>query len=239
MCGRAYITYTPEELYFNYLNKQTWRWNFINSDLDFDPNYNVCPTQNLPVLIVKSDQLQFKTMRWGLVPSWAESVKAADKYSMINARLEDIDFKRSYKEAFQRRRCVVSISGFYEWLTSTGQKQAYSISLVDSAIMSIAGIYEDWISPLNNEVISSFSILTMAANQQMGDIHKRMPVILAQESWEDWLEPGLSQISEIHKLLDDNYNASLKIYEVSSLVNSIRNNTSENLLPLDRRVTDT
>ncbi|MCB0334031.1 MAG: SOS response-associated peptidase family protein, partial [Bdellovibrionales bacterium] len=109
MCGRAFILYTKEELCSQYFDSSHWEW-LIDRRLPKIPlNYNLCPSQEAPVLLMdhQASTLCMRTMRWGLVPRWAKSVKDADRYSMINAKSEEIAAKKSYCEAYRARRCIV------------------------------------------------------------------------------------------------------------------------------------
>ena len=182
MCGRAYSTYTEEELYLRYLNKRP------PSLPHFAANYNFCPTQLAPVVLVKDGVKAIELLRWGLIPSWAQSIQAASKYSLINARGEEIDQKRSYLAAFEKRRCIIPLSGFFEWKREDAKnKRPFAIHLKGQPIMSVAGVWEHWSSPETSEVGESFSIITTAANSFMEGIHNRMPVILAREDEDAWL----------------------------------------------------
>src|SRR5687768_3075979 len=111
MCGRDYSTYSDEELYLRYLNKRKWPWKVDKEVPDSRPNYNMCPTQTGVILGVFDDKIGFREMRWGLIPKWAKSVKDASKYSLVNARSEEITEKRTYAPAFKKRRCIVPVSG--------------------------------------------------------------------------------------------------------------------------------
>ena len=139
MCGRAYETYTEEELSIQYLNRRPLRLEPLR------PNYNMAPTQQSPVLLVRDDTRQIESFRWGLVPVWAKSVAAAANYSLINARGEDIAEKRTYAKAFRRRRCVVPLSGFFEWRRQgTPPRPGYAtthleLSLIDDPLNSSSG----------------------------------------------------------------------------------------------------
>lgn len=227
MCGRAYETYSEEELYVRYLNEK-----FKRNPLGIKNNFNFAPTQMSPVLIVKDGQRQFELMRWGLVPSWAKDVKSASKYSLINARAEEIEEKRSYKNAFKKRRCILPLSGFFEWKSEgKGPKRPFAIRLRSKEIMSVAGIWESWKNETSGEVIDSFSIVTVAANDFMSKIHNRMPVILPRESESAWLDPDTEDAAELHRLLTPCPSEWLEGYEVSVLVNSPKNNVVEVLAP--------
>ena len=226
MCGRAFETYTPEELNAMYLKDSKWFAPINHTLPDFSPNYNLCPTQFSPILCFSDQQIGFKLMRWGLVPSWAKSVKDADKYSMFNAKSEEIAEKRSYKAAYKSRRCIVPLTGFYEWKRESAEKIPYAITLNDNKIMSLAGIWEHW--QAENETLDSFTIITTSANTFMQDIHTRMPVILSSDSENIWMNPD-SDVQELQSIMKPCSSDILKSWQVSRLVNSVKNNSVENL----------
>jgi putative SOS response-associated peptidase YedK len=232
MCGRAYSTYTDVELAFHYLNKRGFRWHLPTEAPKVSPNYNICPTHLCLALVVTEGTLTFRNLRWGLVPSWAGSVKDADKYSMINAKSEEVTEKRSYRAAFQRRRCIVPVSGFYEWQRTESGKQPYAIYLKDEPIMSLAGLWEHWEDKEGREVVESFTIMTTAANSFVSSIHTRMPVILPPELESAWLDPEVTEPSAVRSLLCQYPAEKMKAHPVSNLVNSPRNNSPELILAL-------
>ena len=228
MCGRAYETYTEEELYFRYLTDKRKRKPLDN----FKPNYNFSPTQISPVVLVRDDTVTVEQFRWGLIPFWAKDLKSASKYSLINARAEEITEKRSYKIPFERRRCIVPLSGFYEWLRSEeGPKRPFAIQLKDEPIMSVAGVWELWQSQENAEGIHSFSIITTSANSFMTKIHDRMPVILDRATEQEWLDPKNNDVASLKRLLQPS-SALLSAHEISTLVNSPKNNRKEVLFQI-------
>ena len=226
MCGRAYRTYTDEELAIRYLNKKPIR-------LEFETSYNFCPTQLSPVVLIREDEIKVELMRWGLVPSWAKSVKDAEKYSLINARGEEIEQKRSFKSAFFNRRCIVPFSGFFEWRSpKKGPKVPFALHLKSDPIMSIAGIWEEWTSKETGELVLSFAIVTTAANKFVGQIHDRMPVILSKEQEELWLNPKLKDEKTLKDILNSCPDTWLEMFEVATSVNSPRHNSAANLVPV-------
>ena len=163
MCGRAYETYTDEELYFRYLSKRP-----ITLLPQLSPIYNLCPTQNSPVLRLVAGERQFDQMHWQLIPGYEPKFKT--KLSTINARSETVFTSKLYRDLVIRQRCILPISGFFEWKTDGERKRPFSIHLCDELIMSVAGIWETW-KPGTSHERSSFSILTTAANQFMSKIH--------------------------------------------------------------------
>ena len=244
MCGRAYQTYTPEELALRYFNRKPL-------DLpDFSPNYNLAPTQLCPVIIHRptglqipggpqhtadpsQPQIQLKLFGWGLIPHWSKDIKSA--YKMINARSETVAEKPSFRSAIRHRRCIVPLSGFYEWKREGDVKRPFAISLKGGAIMSVAGIWETW-----EDNTPTFSILTTESNSFMHPIHDRMPVILNPESApssapfkEGWLNPEIEDPELLKKFFTPCPSAWLEAYEVAPLVNNPRNNTKAVLKPLN------
>lgn len=228
MCGRAYETYTEDELYFRYLNERAKR-----HPLGIKPNYNLAPTQSSPVVLMRNGQREISLMRWGLIPAWASDIRATSKYSLINARSEEILQKRTYKAAFLKRRCIVPLSGFYEWKRQgDGPKIPYAISGKDAAILSVAGVWEHWVDKSSGEVVESFAILTVGANSMMQAIHDRMPVILAPSDEAQWLDSEIEEPTLLIPMLKPCPSEWLTAHEVSTAVNSPKNNRRELILAI-------
>lgn len=232
MCGRDYSTYTDDELEIRYLNRvPPFAWPVVAPLPDIIPTYNMAPTQQGLVLRVANGNLRFDYMRWGLVPSWAKDLKSASKYSLINAKSEEIESKPSFREPFLKRRCIVPVSGFYEWSKLKTPKKPYCIRLKSQEIMSLAGVYEQWQSPDGKEKVDSYSILTTAACEPINEIHDRMPVILNAEEEAIWLDPSNHDIVKLKSFMKPFSPAPLEMYEISGQVNSPKNNFKEILLP--------
>jgi putative SOS response-associated peptidase YedK len=224
MCGRAYETYTDEELYFRYRSKRSLTL------LPLLPNYNFCPTESSPVLRLLAGERQFEAMRWQLIPAGEPAFTT--NLSTINARSESV-FKRSlYRHLVMRQRCIVPLSGFYEWKKDGQGKRPFKIYLKDEPIMSVAGIWDRW-RPGTPDERRSFTIMTTAANEFMSAIHDRMPVILGQAAEETWLDPNIESQEALQRMLKPCPSAWLAATEISSLVNSAKNKTSSVLLPVD------
>src|SRR2546422_2026185 len=162
MGGRVYETYSDEELYFRYLSKRPL------TPLVLSPIYNLCPTQNSPVLRQVAGERQFDRMRWQLVP--ATEPGFTTKLSTINARSETVFKSHLYRDLVIRQRCIVPLSGFYEWKRDGQRKRPFKIHLQDEPIMSVAGIWAAW-RPGTPDERRSFSIMTTAANSFMSKIH--------------------------------------------------------------------
>jgi putative SOS response-associated peptidase YedK len=221
MCGRVYQTYTDAELSFRYLNSDPITFEFL-------PVYNLCPTQDSPVLRLVDRERQFDLMRWQLVP--ATEPAFSTKLSTINARSETVFASRLYRDLVIRQRCIIPISGFFEWKRTGQGSQPYKIHLRNEPIMSLAGIWEIW-RPETPDARLSFSILTTSANEFMRDIHDRMPVILDRADENAWLDPQNTKQESLQRLLTSCPASWLAAVEVSPLVNSAKNNGPEVLQP--------
>jgi putative SOS response-associated peptidase YedK len=225
MCGRAYETYSDEELYVRYLSKRP------SVPLVVGPVYNLCPTQNSPVLRLVSGERRIDLMRWQLVPATEPSFSS--RFATINAKSETVFESRLYRGLVIRQRCIVPLSGFYEWKRTGDTKRPFKIHLRDEPIMSVAGLWETW-HPGRPDEGQSFSILTTAANEFMREIHDRMPVILDRSDEEAWLDPEVCERKTIQSLIKACPSSSLEAVEVSSLVNSPKNNSAELLEPVGK-----
>ena len=151
------------------------------------PRYNVAPTDEVPVVIAASGGRRAGPMRWGLVPHWAESPKVGAR--MINARSESVLKRRAYRESFLARRCIVPADGFYEWEARDSGKQPYWIHRPGAGLFAMAAIWALWRPPAGPR-LASFSILTRGAPPGLGWLHDRVPVILPEGVWDDWLARG-------------------------------------------------
>ncbi len=165
-------------------------------------------------------------MHWGLVPSWAKDPSIGNK--MINARAETITQKPSFRRPFERQRCLVPVDGFYEWQKVAGARVKIPTRIVmkDRCLFALAGIWDIWKKPDGGE-LRSFAIITTAANDLMKAIHDRMPVILAKQDWDTWLDPKCIDIPKLTGLLRSYPSDEMETYEVSTAVNSPRNDVRE------------
>lgn len=195
-------------------------------DFTFSPRFNVAPSQAVPVLINENDKRCLRLMNWGLVPSWAKDPSIGNK--MINARAETITQKPSFRKPFERQRCLIPVDGFYEWQKVTGARAKIPTRIVmkDRRLFALAGIWDIWKKPDGGE-LRSFAIITTAANDLMRSIHERMPVILSKQDWTTWLDPKFMDISKLTELFKPFPSEAMETYEVSTAVNSPRNDVSE------------
>lgn len=196
-------------------------------ECDLAPDWNITPRR--PVAVVMEDgQKKLVTMRWGLIPSWAKDESLGDR--MINARSETIAEKPSFREAFRKRRCLIVADGFYEWRAEGGRKAPFFIGRADRASFGMAGIYETWKAP-DGTVVRSCSIVTTEANDLMRPIHHRMPVIVAREDHDRWLDPA-TPLEQVAGLMKPWSGDALVAYEVDPRVNSPANNDPSCVEPI-------
>jgi putative SOS response-associated peptidase YedK len=221
MCGRYRIKDTDaltEEL----------RQTFKIPDWVMGPRYNIAPSQELPVVINDDqDKAKVATMRWGLVPFWDKSEKP--KIAPINARAEEAFSKPMFRQAIQKRRCLIPADGFYEWKRLLGdQKQPYDIHLKDEQPFFFAGIYEDAteIRP------ATYLLFTTRPNTLMAAIHNRMPAIITGDSARQWIAPGPISPGKLAGFTEPYPAEAMEARPVSTLVNNPRNDSPDCMVPL-------
>jgi putative SOS response-associated peptidase YedK len=224
MCGRAYITYSREELWERYIKTGSVAFPHILSQ------YNIAPSQKMPVLRIKNEEKQFDSLQWGIV---LNSSKTNATYMLINSRAETLIESSRFRNILIRQRCIIPLSGFYEWKREGTGKRPFCIFLKTHNIMSVAGICDISISK-EGQAIESFSIITKPANALVGRIHHRMPCILEEKDEASWLDPECHDLRYLASLLQPCSENGLAFYEVSSLVNSPKQNSLELLKPISR-----
>ena len=187
----------------------------------FTPRFNIAPTQPVPVVRIDPQptepRRQLVWLRWGLIPSWAKDPAIGNR--MINARAETVAGKPSYRAALRRRRCLVVADGFYEWRKAAGQKQPYFIHMADHKPFAFAGLWEAW-EGADHSHIESCTILTTEPNDLLRPIHDRMPVILAAEQYDRWLDPATREAEVVLPLLKPFPSEPMAAYAVGTLVNN-------------------
>jgi putative SOS response-associated peptidase YedK len=195
------------------------------------PSWNVAPTDPLPVVRndPKASERSVDVMRWGLVPFWAKNIKVG--FSNINAMAETIDTKPAFREAFQRRRCLVPVDNFYEWAKTADGKQPYAIALADRGLMALAGLWENWRSPAG-EWVRSFAIITTTPNELCGQLHNRMPVVLKPGAWPVWLGEESADASALKALLAPISSGEMTCWPVSVRVGNVKNNDPSLIEPI-------
>jgi putative SOS response-associated peptidase YedK len=195
---------------------------------ELQPRYNVCPTQNIPVIRKKSaGGYEMVEMRWGLVPTWAKD--PAVFHATFNARAETVAEKPSFRAAFRARRCLIPVSGFYEWKAVDKRKQAYYITGADEGGLALAGLWEERAG--QGASLLSCTIIVGEPNELVATVHDRMPVILSESACADWLDPHTP--TEVVSWFLQPYPASgMLCWTVSPSVNQARNDFPELIQPL-------
>ncbi len=199
------------------------RFEFDGDWLTFDAKYNVAPTQEV-LTVVGGDERRAGFMRWGLIPHWARDPKIGAR--MINARAETVAEKPAFRDALRRRRCLVLADGFYEWQKTGGSKRPMRIVLKTGEPFAFAGLWSVWRDPDGNRV-PSCAIITASANDLLRPVHDRMPVILAREMEEFWLDGSVEDPGVLSGVLTPHADDAMDSYEVSTLVNSAANDMPE------------
>ncbi|MBW4555407.1 MAG: SOS response-associated peptidase [Trichormus sp. ATA11-4-KO1] len=198
---------------------------------DLAAQYNIAPTQRVATVLhnPESGKREFQQLRWGLIPSWAKDPSMGAK--LINARAETVAEKPAFRSAFKHRRCLVLADGFYEWQRQNGKKQPFYFRLSDGQPFGFAGLWERW--QTEDEEITSCTILTTAANELLQSIHDRMPVILAPQDYDLWLNPQIQTPEPLQQLLCPYPDQAMTAYPVSTWVNKPQNNSPECIVPLE------
>ena len=193
------------------------------------PNYNVAPTHEMPIIrrTTAHGRNELVIARWGLIPHWARDMKIA--YSTINARSETAASKPAFRDAFNRRRCLVVADGYYEWKRAGKEKQPYLIRVKEGRPFAFAGLWSSWRPPEGEDIIS-YTIMTTEPNDLMADIHNRMPVILGSDDHDRWLDLD-ANAPDVLKPCPSDW---LEAYPVDKRVGNVRSNDADLIEPLAR-----
>ncbi|WTW97233.1 SOS response-associated peptidase [Streptomycetaceae bacterium NBC_01309] len=247
MCGRYASTQQPDDLI------ELFEIEKIKDDVREDalpPDWNIAPTKQVYAVLERAADRegppvrQLRTLRWGLVPSWAKSPDMGAK--MINARSETVFEKPAYRKAFASRRCLLPADGYYEWYTpetapdgpkGKARKQPFWIHPADDSPIAFAGLYEWWrdrTRPDDDPLawLWTCTIITTDAEPELARIHPRMPLVLEKGRWDAWLDPSLSNTDDARALLSPPAPGHMVAYPVSIEVNSVRNNSPHLVDPL-------
>ncbi len=192
---------------------------------DITPLYNIAPSHHAYVISRNARQEnRLEMMKWGLIPSWSKDLKIGSR--MINARIETVDTKPSFKNLLKTNRCLVPCSGFYEWKIIGTKKVPYYIGLNDSRLFCLAGLYDVW-SESDGNHLKTFTIITTRPNNTLKSIHNRMPVILHEELEGQWLNTKIQDLDSIKQLLKPYPDENMISYAVSNEVNNPENNNPQ------------
>src|SRR5262249_18590577 len=195
---------------------------------DYQPHYNIAPTQDHFVVRSRYETRSLVPARWGLVNRWATNNSSSA--SCINAKAETVEIRPSFREAFARRRCVVPADGFYEWRGPRSNREPLWIHRADGGLLWFAGLYESW-QPEPGKWQRTFTIITTRANRLIEPVHDRMPVIFDERAAEDWMNPDEPDPLRLKTLLVPTPSDQLLLPPASLLVNSVENDGPELLVP--------
>jgi putative SOS response-associated peptidase YedK len=200
--------------------------------------FNVAPTDEVAGVVEQHGERLVDAFRWGLVPFFAASSKGAAR--LINARAETVETSPAFRDAFRHRRCILPADAFYEWRRErnpatgrTTRAHPFAIRRLDGEPLAFAGLWAIWRNPQTAERLYTCSIITTQANELVGQLHDRMPVLLDAEDWDGWLAQGTAP-EALRGLLHPAPAGDLDVYAVSPAVNNVRNEGPELLAPLSR-----
>lgn len=242
MCGRYASTRRPEDLVEEFEIAEE----MIEAPLE--PDYNVAPTKEVYAVLERPPRKgddhvarQLRVLTWGLVPSWAKDPSIGSR--MINARMETVAEKPAYRKAFAKRRCLLPADGYFEWYPTsrTGKngkpvKQPFFIRPKDGGTLAMAGLYELWRDPARADDDPArwrwtCTVITTDAEDDLGHIHDRMPLMVQPDRWSAWLDPEQSD-DTLLDLLTPAAPGALEAYAVPTLVNNVKNNGAELIEPI-------
>jgi putative SOS response-associated peptidase YedK len=215
MCGRFTLDTTAFDL------AQQFK---VEVNESISSRYNIAPSQS--ILIIKQNEKNQRFLdlvKWGLVPSWVKSLDTW-KSNLINARVETVDEKPSFRDGFKKRPCLIPVSGFYEW---SKDKQPYYF-YQDKPLFALAGIWETWSNLETKEKLLSCTILTSEAKSAIAEVHHRMPVIIPSEYYDLWL----GEVDGRKELIESLPEIELQMHQVSKTVNSPKNDRPDCIKPL-------
>ena len=182
------------------------------------PRYNICPTDTIDTIVSEQGVRSLVTMRWGLVPRWWTKPLKEIKLATFNARAETVTTKPFFRDAFRRARCLIPVSGYFEWQdTSDGKQPWYFTARDGSPGLTVAGLWDEWRNPETGQPLKSCTMLITEPNEFVAEIHDRMPVLLTEKQFEPWLTGEAGQ-----EFLKPPPNDFLQKWPVSKRVNSSR-----------------
>jgi len=237
MCGR-FVQKTP-------LGEIQVLYETAGAVPNMPPRYNAAPTDNLAVVRF-NPQTRVRALdllRWGLMPLWAKDPSLGPK--CINARSETIATNNIFRDAFERRRCLIPADAFYEWQKREGaakgkskeKPQPYAIVAAEG-VFAFAGLWERWKNPADGSILRSFTIVTGKPNPLAAPIHDRMPVILPPENWPVWLGETDAPPEELLALLVPYPAERMRVYPIGPAVGNVRNDTPDLLDPVPPELPD-
>lgn len=249
MCGRYASSRNPDEL------AEEFEVIADHASGQVGVDYNLAPTDTAPVVLTRRPRgedadgpiRQLRALTWGLIPSWAKDRRGGAR--LINARSEEVFVKPTFRRAAAARRCLVPATGWYEWarfqhhLDAKGKpvRQPFFMRRQDGTSMALAGLYEFWRDPAVADKedpaawVTSFTILTRAAEEGLDRIHDRMPLVLEREVWASWLDPDATERADVEDLIAQSNKVPpgrFRFNPVSTAVNSVSNDGPQLMDPI-------
>ena len=224
MCGRYRLS-RRKQFIEEYFGAAPW-------DDDWSPRYNIAPSQPVPVIRQhpKEPIKKISSMLWGLIPHWAKDASGAA--STINARSETAATKPAFRDPLKLRRCLIPADGFYEWKRMQSSKQPYCFEVNDGQLFAFAGLWDGW-KDADGNWLRTCSILTTTPNAMTSAIHDRMPVILNPDSYDLWLDPGMTNAQVVSELLKPYDPEWMRCYPVSTRINHVAKDDEDCSCPVD------
>lgn len=211
MCGR-FVTNIPADVLEEVFSLQELP--------RLEPRFNVAPSQLSAVVRNQGDHNRLDLLKWGLVPGWSKEPSIGNQ--MINARCETVTEKPAFRQAIKYRRCIIPASGFYEWeLAGEHRKQPWLIRMANHSPLWLAGLWESWKMPDNNQ-LETFCILTTSANKLVRPLHERMPVILTPDTFTLWLSHNMHDPEQLQPFYQPFPANEMIAHKVPDLVNNTR-----------------
>ena len=229
MCGR-FVQSHDASFYAEAFQVETIRADTLPA------SYNVAPTDSVYAVAEHNGARLLGSFRWGLIPWWAKDRRIGARN--INARAETVAEKPAFRDSFAKRRCLIPADGFYEWQRLPKGKLPHYFYRVDDRPLALAGLWASWNDPESGDRVRTCTILTGRPNDLVVDIHDRMPVILPEDVWTDWLDRGNEDPETLQQLLTVYPKQSMVEHPVATLVNKVSNNYPECIAPLDTAAID-
>jgi len=224
MCGR-FVQSHDAAFYADAFQVETMRTEGIPA------SFNVAPTDKIYAVAEHEGRRQLGVFNWGLIPFWAKDRTIGARN--INARVESVADKPTYRDSFARRRCLIPADGFYEWQGLPKGKLPHYIYRRDDKPLAMAGLWASWKDPESGEWVRSCTIITGRPNAMVAELHDRMPVILPEAAWSVWLDRGIADRNLLEGLLGVFPEEEMGEHPVATLVNKVANNYPECIEPLD------
>ena len=210
MCGRFTKNYTWQQIHAMY------QLSVPAAIPNMQPSFNVCPTDPADVILPSEGGRELQQMRWGLVPFWWTKPLKELRLATFNARVETVETKPFFREPFKQRRCLMPVSGYFEWQDTPAGKQPWYFTARDgSPVLTVAGLWDQWKNKETGERIKSCAMIITAPNEFVAEVHDRMPVLLMPEQFDHWLSGDMG-VEELKPAPNDY----LQRWAVSKRVNS-------------------